>query len=94
MTSYQAVMTCFNWMKKIAWRTLIIDEAHRIKNDETQISMALRFYQAEFKLLMTGTPLSNDLHELWSLLNFILPEIFSDHRIFDNIFRTVEDLKG
>ena len=56
-------MTCFNWMKKIAWRTLIIDEAHRIKNDETQISMALRFYQAEFKLLMTGTPLSNDLHE-------------------------------
>lgn len=43
---------------------------------------------------MTGTPLSNDLHELWSLLNFILPEIFSDSKIFDNIYQSVEVLKG
>lgn len=88
------MLNCFNWLNKVRWQVLIVDEAHRIKNDETIISQYLRYYSAEFKLLMTGTPLSNDLHELWSLLNFILPEIFRDPKIFDNIYNSVESLKG
>lgn len=56
----------------------MVDEAHKIKNDEAMVSQSMRWYQTEFKLLLTGTPLSNDLHELWSLLNFILPQIFDD----------------
>jgi SWI/SNF-related matrix-associated actin-dependent regulator of chromatin subfamily A member 5 len=94
ITSYQGVITCYNWLQKIKWKTMIVDEAHRIKNDEAIISNALRSYSAQFKLLMTGTPLSNDLHELWSLLNFILPEIFHEARVFDDIYSAVESLRG
>jgi SNF2 family DNA or RNA helicase len=43
---------------------------------------------------MTGTPLSNDLHELWSLLNFILPDIFHEAKVFDDIHSAVELLIG
>lgn len=71
-----------------------MDEAHKIKNDEAMVSQDLRQYSADFKLLLTGTPLSNDLHELWSLLNFILPKIFDDDTIFSEIFEYINSLSG
>ena len=56
-----------------------MDEAHKIKNDQTALAITAHSYKAKFKLLLTGTPLSNNLHELWSLLYFCLPEIFDDN---------------
>jgi SNF2 family DNA or RNA helicase len=53
-----------------------VDEAHKIKNWETVNFIMLNQYQATFKLLMTGTPLSNNLQELWCLLYFIMPGVF------------------
>ena len=44
-------------------------------------------------MLLTGTPLQNNLHELWSLLNFLLPEIFSNSELFDNWFDNATDGK-
>lgn len=77
---------CLNYLKNIKWHYIIIDEAHKIKNEESQLSQLVRRLSNECKLLLTGTPLQNNLHELWSLLNFLLPEIFDSSDMFDNWF--------
>ena len=71
---------------KFRWEYLIVDEAHKLKNEESQISQRLRQLDSRYRLLLTGTPLQNNLHELWSLLNFLLPEIFSSSADFDEWF--------
>ena len=75
---------------KFKWEYIIVDEAHKIKNEESIISRSLRKLDSRYRLLLTGTPLQNNLHELWSLLNFLLPEIFSSADAFDEMF----DLQG
>ena len=62
----------------------MIDEAHKIKNEESRISQSVRELKNECKLLLTGTPLQNNLHELWSLMNFLIPDIFVSAEPFDN----------
>jgi superfamily II DNA or RNA helicase len=64
-----------NHFKRIHWRYIIIDEAHRIKNENSQLSKVVRMFKTNYRLLITGTPLQNNLHELWALLNFLLPEV-------------------
>ncbi|TMW56088.1 hypothetical protein Poli38472_008736 [Pythium oligandrum] len=71
---------------KFAWRYLIIDEAHRIKNESSQFSQVVRMLDTEHRLLLTGTPLQNNLHELWALLNFLLPDVFASSDEFDEWF--------
>ena len=68
------------------WRFLIIDEAHRIKNERAQLSKTVRLLKTENRLLVTGTPLQNNLHELWALLNFLLPDVFASAERFDELF--------
>ncbi len=84
--SYEAVLKEKSALGKIPWRYLIIDEAHRIKNENSSLSKAVRLLNTGFRLLITGTPLQNNLHELWALLNFLLPEIFGDSEQFDEWF--------
>jgi SWI/SNF-related matrix-associated actin-dependent regulator of chromatin subfamily A member 5 len=74
--------------KKFTWNYLIIDEAHRIKNENTRLAEILRVYKSNNRLLLTGTPLQNNLHELWSLLNFLLPDVFGNSEDFDKWFTT------
>ena len=71
---------------KIAWRFLIIDEAHRLKNEMSMFAQNIRALETENRLLLTGTPLQNNLHELWALLNFILPDVFTSSEQFDEWF--------
>lgn len=71
---------------KFAWRYLIIDEAHRIKNEASQFSTVVRMLETQHRLLLTGTPLQNNLHELWALLNFLLPDVFASSQEFDEWF--------
>jgi dihydropteroate synthase len=56
----------------LKWHYLILDEGHRIKNADCQLSSIMRKYKIKHKLLLTGTPLQNQLSELWSLLNFLV----------------------
>jgi len=65
---------------------LIIDEAHRLKNEASLFSQTVRQLQTKWRLLLTGTPLQNNLHELWALLNFLLPDVFASSEQFDEWF--------
>ncbi|CAL8460870.1 g401 [Coccomyxa elongata] len=86
VTSYEMVIKEKNHFKKFHWRYIIIDEAHRIKNENSILSRVVRTFKTNYRLLITGTPLQNNLHELWALLNFLLPEVFSSAEKFDEWF--------
>lgn len=68
------------------YQFLIIDEGHRIKNKQAKLSKRLREFNVKNRLILTGTPLQNDLDELWSLLNFLLPTIFNSADSFNTWF--------
>jgi len=61
-------------------------QAHRIKNEESSLAQVIRLFNSRNRLLITGTPLQNNLHELWALLNFLLPDVFGDAEAFDQWF--------
>lgn len=69
----------------------MIDEAHRIKNSDSVLSKIVRAFTSRGRLLITGTPLQNSMQELFSLLNFICPEIFSDYSDLDSFLHKDED---
>lgn len=68
------------------WRCVVLDEGHVVRNENSNIAQAIRKMHFEQALLLTGTPLQNNLHELWSLLNFLQPEIFPESTLFDECF--------
>ena len=68
------------------WKYLILDEAHMIKNWRSQRWQTLLNFNSKRRLLITGTPLQNDLMELWSLMHFLMPHVFQSHSEFKNWF--------
>jgi SWI/SNF-related matrix-associated actin-dependent regulator of chromatin subfamily A member 5 len=86
VTTYEIANMEKQTLQKIAWRYLIIDEAHRLKNEASLFSQNVRALKSQHRLLLTGTPLQNNLHELWALLNFLLPDVFSSAEQFDEWF--------
>lgn len=88
ITSYEMCLLESAFIKKYQWKYLIIDEAHRIKNEKSKLSEMVRRFKTSHRLLLTGTPLQNNLHELWALLNFLLPDVFNSSEDFDNWFDT------
>ncbi|RQM05542.1 hypothetical protein DH86_00001560 [Scytalidium sp. 3C] len=86
ITSYEMILREKAHLKKFAWEYIIIDEAHRIKNEESSLAQVIRLFNSRNRLLITGTPLQNNLHELWALLNFLLPDVFGDSEAFDQWF--------
>ncbi|CAG9090664.1 hypothetical protein JYU34_009443 [Plutella xylostella] len=88
ITSYEMIIRERSVFKKFTWRYMVIDEAHRIKNEKSKLSELLREFKSMNRLLLTGTPLQNNLHELWALLNFLLPDVFNSSDDFDSWFNT------
>ena len=68
------------------WKYFILDEAQNIKNFRSQRWQALLNFQSQRRLLLTGTPLQNNLMELWSLMHFLMPHVFASHREFNHWF--------
>ncbi|KAL5604233.1 hypothetical protein BROUX41_002213 [Berkeleyomyces rouxiae] len=87
IASYEIVLREKSHLRKFAWGYIIIDEAHRIKNEESSLAQVVRLFNSRNRLLITGTPLQNNLHELWALLNFLLPDVFGDSEAFDQWFK-------
>lgn len=95
-TSYEMVLRDQHHLSRINWEFIIIDEGHRMKNAEAKLFQQLRQFTSATRLLITGTPLQNNLKELWSLLHFLLPDIFTDWESFESWFdfSDLEDEQG
>ncbi|XP_056298167.1 chromodomain-helicase-DNA-binding protein 3 isoform X1 [Pseudoliparis swirei] len=78
LTSYELVTIDQTALKSIDWACLVVDEAHRLKNNQSKFFRRLNDYKIDHKLLMTGTPLQNNLEELFHLLNFLTPNRFNN----------------
>uniref|UniRef100_A0A668AR85 Chromodomain helicase DNA binding protein 4a n=1 Tax=Myripristis murdjan TaxID=586833 RepID=A0A668AR85_9TELE len=78
LTSYELITIDMAVLGSIDWACLVVDEAHRLKNNQSKFFRVLNNYPLQHKLLLTGTPLQNNLEELFHLLNFLTPERFSN----------------
>ncbi|KAJ7955032.1 chromatin structure-remodeling complex protein SYD-like [Quillaja saponaria] len=96
LTTYEYLMNKHDRPKlsKIHWHYIIIDEGHRIKNASCKLNADLKHYQSSHRLLLTGTPLQNNLEELWALLNFLLPNIFNSSEDFSQWFNKPFESNG
>ncbi|EPE10135.1 snf2-family atp dependent chromatin remodeling factor snf21 [Ophiostoma piceae UAMH 11346] len=89
LTTYEYVIKDRPLLSKIKWFHMIIDEGHRMKNANSKLSFTIsQYYHTRFRLILTGTPLQNNLGELWAMLNFVLPNIFKSASTFDEWFNT------
>jgi ATP-dependent DNA helicase len=86
VTSYEICMNDKKFLAPYQWRYIIVDEGHRLKNMNCKLIQELMTYQSANRLLITGTPLQNNIAELWSLLHFLLPEVFNDLDSFEGWF--------
>jgi SNF2 family DNA or RNA helicase len=87
LTTYEFVIRDKSSLKKLEWQYAIVDEGHRMKNNQSKFAVTLGTqYTTKRRVLLTGTPLQNSLPELWALLNFLLPAIFNSAETFDQWF--------
>ena len=86
VTSYEIAIADIKFLQKQTWKYVVVDEGHRLKNMNCKLIRELKTLRMDNKLLLTGTPLQNNLTELWSLLNFLLPDVFSSLENFESWF--------
>eukprot|EP00980_Cylindrotheca_fusiformis_P031493 scaffold26459_cov162-Cylindrotheca_fusiformis.AAC.7 len=100
-TSYDVILTTYEMAKvpalkslysRLHFHYLVLDEGHKIKGHVTQIAQAVRGIHCGNKLILTGTPLQNNMVELWSLLNFLYPAIFTTAQPFEAGFNLAENV--
>ncbi|KAL5113409.1 hypothetical protein ACEQ8H_008706 [Pleosporales sp. CAS-2024a] len=80
VTTYETFAAEQSWFKtSFVWRYVVLDEGHKIKSSVTHISQALRNISSEYRLILTGTPLQNNLTEMWALLTWLYPDVFVEN---------------
>ena len=84
ITSYDCGVNDMDFLEKIQWNGVILDEAHRIKNPDTQRNMAFKRLDGRLKIAMTGTPFQNCLLDIWSLSNFVCPEGTEPRELYED----------
>lgn len=89
LTSYELISIDIACLGSIDWAVLVVDEAHRLKSNQSKFFRLLNSYSIAYKLLLTGTPLQNNLEELFHLLNFLNGEKFKDLSAFQNEFADI-----
>ncbi|CAF3617419.1 unnamed protein product [Rotaria sordida] len=91
LTTYEYIIKDTSFFQSFTWKVLIIDEAHRIKNSQSLLHGTLKTLNASCRILLTGTPIQNNLSELYSLLSFCAPNIFHPrhHEDFVQYFRNI-----
>ncbi len=91
VTTYETFQAEQSWFKhSFVWRYVVLDEGHKIKSNVTQISASLKNISAEYRLILTGTPLQNNMVEMWALLAWLYPDVFIDGT--DKLFKESFDL--
>ncbi|XP_077012008.1 chromodomain-helicase-DNA-binding protein 1-like isoform X2 [Tamandua tetradactyla] len=83
LTTYEICLKDASFLKSFSWSVLVVDEAHRLKNQSSLLHKTLSEFSVVFRLLLTGTPIQNNLQELYSLLSFVEPDLFSKEQAED-----------
>ena len=94
ITTFEGARLTSDKLRKINWEYLILDEAHKIKNTESLLRASLNDIPTKRRVLLTGTPIQNNLSELFSLLEFIAPHLFSKKQDFLEGIDLIEDQEG
>ena len=89
LTSYELISIDSACLGSVHWEVLVVDEAHRLKNSSSKFFRFLSNYSINYKMLLTGTPLQNNLEELFYLLNFLTPSKFNDLEGFQSNFTDI-----
>ncbi|CAG0882725.1 unnamed protein product [Darwinula stevensoni] len=84
LTTYEILLKDKAFLGSISWAVLVVDEAHRLKNEDSLLYKSLMDFDTNHRVLVTGTPLQNSLKELWALLHFIMPERFDNWKEFES----------
>ena len=97
LTTYGTLKNDFNIYENIDFKNIILDEGQNIKNYKAQITSIVKRLKAKSRFILTGTPIENNLNELWSLFDFIMPGYLYSHKEFDEKFvkndSNIEELK-
>ncbi|SCV70953.1 BQ2448_3715 [Microbotryum intermedium] len=92
VTSYQLVVQDEKYFQGVKWQYMVLDEAQAIKSSSSTRWKTLLSFKCRNRLLLTGTPIQNSMHELWALLHFIMPSLFDSHDEFSEWFS--KDIEG
>ncbi|XP_066218208.1 chromodomain-helicase-DNA-binding protein 1-like isoform X2 [Saccopteryx leptura] len=87
LTTYEICLKDASFLKSFHWSVLVVDEAHRLKNLSSLLHKTLSEFSVVFNVLLTGTPIQNSLQELYSLLSFVEPDLFSKEQVEDFVQR-------
>ncbi|BFZ01650.1 hypothetical protein BsWGS_04689 [Bradybaena similaris] len=90
ITTYEILLKDKAFLAAESWAFLGVDEAHRLKNDDSLLYRSLETFDTNHRILITGTPLQNSLQELWSLLHFIMPDKFDSWPEFEDKHKNEE----
>ncbi|KAG7228860.1 hypothetical protein INR49_008638 [Caranx melampygus] len=93
LTTYELCLKDASFLRWWKWKVLVVDEAHRLKNQNSLLHKTLTEFSVGFRVLLTGTPIQNNLQELYSLLSFIQPSIFTAEETdnFVNYYSNVQN---
>jgi ATP-dependent DNA helicase len=86
ITSYETAISIRSMLKEVNWTYICVDEGHRLKNKDCRLSVELKKINSKNRLLLTGTPLQNDLEELCALLSYLQPSLFNHHELFSDYY--------
>lgn len=99
LTTYEMVLVDSTYLRGIPWEVLVVDEGHRLKNSSSKLFSMLNTFSFQHRVLLTGTPLQNNIGEMYNLLNFLQPSSFPSLSSFEEKFNDlttaekVEELK-
>lgn len=93
ITNYETFVTDFSKFREIEWRYLVLDEGHRLKNHTGKCYQLIQQLTYEHCTLLTGTPIQNNVEELWSLLHLLHPKIFNDLSDFLARFGEIDNVE-
>lgn len=99
LTTYEMVLVDSTYLRGIPWEVLVVDEGHRLKNASSKLFSMLNTFSFQHRVLLTGTPLQNNIGEMYNLLNFLQPSSFPSLSSFEEKFNDlttaekVEELK-
>ncbi|XP_028232470.1 protein CHROMATIN REMODELING 4-like isoform X2 [Glycine soja] len=86
LTTYEMVLADSSHLRGVPWEVLVVDEGHRLKNSESKLFSLLNTFSFQHRVLLTGTPLQNNLGEMYNLLNFLQPASFPSLSLFEEKF--------